>query len=402
MEHVFQGRKTNYGPYSNSRLNVGNCGYSFYKQYGPEKNKHGQSSSVASDRGAAAHEVLEKITRALHRDETFHISKSLVAEWIVEAVAKYPQAYSESGEILRMCMAYAANPPRLCSEAKTEIKIAMKFRDGKLDDCSYDDPTALIRGRIDILDRTDDASIWTIYDHKTQPNIETADTLQMGIYAWMVKRSFPYIKEVRTVLHFARYDRYSPIYVWTDEDINAIESEVLMRIAILESQQQWQATPHVGCQYCPLIASCPVLREHIDIGKDGHWHVQPHSLKILGSSGKAVQLAGLSHVLDELRGIVGDELREFVKLAEAPVAIPGKVYGYHVSEKKTDWKLVNKSMKKEIMKIFKDHRVDPIDYMGFSQEISSQVWRLSNEQLMAKLSEKLPFKSETRFEGKRR
>ena len=113
MEHVFQGRKTNYGPYSNSRLNVGNCGYSFYKQYGPEKNKHGQSSSVASDRGAAAHEVLEKITRALHRDETFHISKSLVAEWIVEAVAKYPQAYSESGEILRMCMAYAANPPRL-------------------------------------------------------------------------------------------------------------------------------------------------------------------------------------------------------------------------------------------------------------------------------------------------
>ena len=278
----------------------------------------------------------------------------------------------------------------------------MKFRDGKLDDCSYDDPTALIRGRIDILDRTDDASIWTIYDHKTQPNIETADTLQMGIYAWMVKRSFPYIKEVRTVLHFARYDRYSPIYVWTDEDINAIESEVLMRIAILESQQQWQATPHVGCQYCPLIASCPVLREHIDIGKDGHWHVQPHSLKILGSSGKAVQLAGLSHVLDELRGIVGDELREFVKLAEAPVAIPGKVYGYHVSEKKTDWKLVNKSMKKEIMKIFKDHRVDPIDYMGFSQEISSQVWRLSNEQLMAKLSEKLPFKSETRFEGKRR
>ena len=393
---------TRYGPYSNHRLEVGNCGFSFYHQYVARKKKGAvEERSVASDRGSAAHEVLEKITKLYQRDNTQKILAEEIKQWVFEAVTRYPLAYSEIGEIVAMAKRYAANPPHLSTEAKTEVMLALKFEDGQLEQCEYDDPAAIMRGRIDIFDMADDLQTATIYDHKTQPNIETADTLQMGIYAWLVKRCYPFLKEVRTVLHFARYDRYSQPVAWNDQELREVEDHVLMQVELLENRQSWEATPHKGCQYCPVINRCPAMQEHVSVGEDGKWHVVPRSLKILGSTAKAVQVAGLINVLEEVLKGAKDELKEFVKKAQAPVAIPGKVFGFHASEPKVDWDLVNAKGRDKIYAILQKHRLDPKDYMSFNPTYTNRIWRLGNGALFKELQEALPSKVETRFEGKK-
>lgn len=399
-----------YGPYSPSRLEVANCGYAFYMQYvNPETKVLARARSSASDRGSATHEVLEQITRRLLTEGECSFSAEEVRAWVSEAVNRHPGAYSEVEDILEMARLYIKKPPPfpLTKEAKTELDIAIRYV-GKdpngqylFEQCDYESPEALARGWADILDISDDAERAVIIDHKTQPNIEEADTFQMGFYAWVMKRTYPFLKEISTVLHFVRYGNYSKPYVWTDEHIDHIEDGVLARIESIETRQEWEATPHKGCQYCPFVMQCPVVKEHLEAQEDGSWRVKPVSLKILGQTGKAVQLAGLVNILDSLRTRINDELKDFVKAAEAPIAIPGRIYGYHQSAPKVDWDRVNKSLREKTYDIFEKHGVDPRKFMGFSQSFSTAVWQLGNQQLLDELSTLFPTKVETKFEGKK-
>lgn len=406
--------RLNYGPYSPSRLDTGICGYSFYKQYvDPDRKSRPRTENLPQARGSAVHEVLENITKTLIDNPT-HIFNPLreVRQWVTEAINRHPAAYEELPAIVDMCEKYINKPPQLEEGAEVELKIAVKaFNTGERDkfdlpiiqfeECDYDDPEAFVRGRADILQFTDDGSYAIVYDHKTQPNVEDADTFQLGIYAWTIWKKYPHLQGVRTILHFARYGIYSDPYVWTVEDLQKIEDELLTRISIIEGRKTWEATPNSKCQYCPFMAECPVMKEFIEIDpQSGYTRCNVNNFKILGDTHKAVKLAGVLNIMEEAIKTIKGSLREHVKFSQAAISIPGKVYDFQVKEG-INWDAVNKNIRKEAYAVFEKHGIDPRDFMGFSATFSNSVWLTENEQLVRELADLFPRKSTSEFGGRK-
>lgn len=389
-----------YGPYSPSRLDVGICGHAFYKRYVDPEKKTKEPGNLPQARGSAVHEVFEKITERLAREPGKPFSDTEVKSWVVDAIGRNPAAYEETGQIMEMAKGYIQYPPKnLVSDASIELKLAVKMEgDNKFVECDYDDPQALGRGKADIMMISDDTTEAVVYDHKTQPNIEEADTFQMGFYAWVISKTYPFLNKIKTVLHFARFSYYSDPYVWDVESLAKIEDEILTRISIIENRQSWEAIPNKNCQYCPFIASCPALQEYMDIDDSGNIRVRFDNLKILGDTGKAVRLAGLVNILDQVSDVATKNLKEHVK-AYGPIAIPGKIFEYRASEPKVNWDRVNRSLRAEIYAIFEKHGVDPKLFMGFSQTFSKGVWLTENERLVKDLAAILPMSVDTTFRG---
>jgi hypothetical protein len=354
-----------------------------------------------------------------------------VRAWVTEAVNRHPAAYQEVAELLDMAQRYIRKPPPLMTaEAGIELKIAIKLvgfsPDQKplFDECDYDDPGAFARGRADILGTSDPARspvVATVYDHKTQPNVEDADTFQMGFYAWVISKTHPYLDEIRTVLHFARYGKYSRPYVWRKDgrvyegedpreigDLRAIEDQIMARVAIIESRQVWEAVPHKNCQYCPFIAECPALAEYIEVSEGGDYRVKSRNLKILGSTDKAVKIAGLINVLEEMVKEAKKNLKDHVK-EFGPIAIPGKIYQFAASEEKIDWDIVNKKLRPQVYQICEKYGLDPRALMGFSQTFSKHILTLDlgedaaggdkTEAFLKELAPILPRTIDTEFRG---
>lgn len=386
-----------YGPYSPSRLDTARCPYSFYRQYlDPERPQERGPGSLAQERGSALHEILEKITQQMCRKETEFTGQQL-REWTAEAIQKYPAAYEESGEILEMAKLYIRKPPKMLTEdAQTELRFGLKWDRNKFVECGYFSPDAFARGRADIFMVSDDLTIGYIIDHKTQPNIEEASTFQMGFYAWVTSKIHPYLKEIRTVLHFSRYGCYSEEYTWTKDMLEAVEDDILTRIMIVEGIQEWVAVPNDHCQYCDFIAECPRMGKYVQKTEQGYVKsVDNSSLKILGDTQKAVEVAGLVHLIEEFSGIAKKELRQYVKKS-GPVAIPGRVFEYRPKEA-INWEKANKACRDAVYEVFAKHKIDVRQFMAFSQKATSPVWLIENRKLIEELSKVLPRKVSSEF-----
>jgi hypothetical protein len=409
--------KFKYGPYSPSRLDTGVCGFAFNKRY---IEKRQEIESLPAARGSAIHEVLEKVTKRLVTGNCV-FNADEVRAWVVEAVNNHPTAYQEVDSITDMVKLYVQRPPSVLTEdAGIELRLAIKpkmvgdkiatYLDDKVfpgqpierilfEECDYNDPDAWARGRADILVISDDTTTAIVYDHKTQPNVEEADTFQMGFYAWVISRIYPFLNEIHTVLHFARYGKYSDPYVWTQQDLNKIEEGFLTRASIIENRAEWSPTPHNNCQYCAFILECPTMREYVQIDDTGAARVSPaQSFRILGDQNKAVKIAGVLNVLEEAVSVAKDELREFVKEGEGRVAIPGKIYEYRASDG-INWDKVNTRLREDTYAIFEKHGVDPKSFMSFNQTASKTIWLTENEALVKELANLFPRKTETRFAG---
>lgn len=391
-----------HGPYSPSRLDTGNCGLAFWDLYiNPDrvKQKHG---GLAQERGSAVHEVLEQVTKRLCVEPNAAFSEHQIRDWVTEAVTKYPVAYQEVGEILEMVKNYIRRPPRLLTtDAQTELRLAVKRLDsGEFVECEYDDPAAWVRGRADIFMISDDTTMGLVIDHKTQPNIEDPDKFQMGVYAWVISKIYPFLSEIKTVLHFVRYGCYSEEYTWTKEMLALVEDELLTRIAIIEARQEWDATPHAGCQYCHRKLSCPALENVIEALPDGSYRVRKSNLDILGSTDKAVQIAGFINVAEEALKTAKDNLKEHVKKS-GPIAIPGKVWEFR-AKSDINWDKVNKFQKQDVCGILEKHGVQATSYMVFNKTSMEAVWLFEDKPLLVReLSENLPQKVSTEFRGYR-
>jgi CRISPR/Cas system-associated exonuclease Cas4 (RecB family) len=393
-----------YGPYSPSRLDTATCGHAFYRQYIDPATKGQRFEGLAQARGSAVHEVFEQITRRMCDDQNTVFSEAEIRQWAAEASNRHPAAYQEAGEVVEMAKLYVRKPPPLLTkDAGIELRIAVKAEpnaEGGHDfvECDYDDPQALARGRADIMLISDDTTTAVVYDHKTQPNVEEADTFQMGFYAWVISKAHPYLDVIQTVLHFARYGIYSEPYVWTRDDLAKIEDELLTRIAIVESRQEWVATPNKNCQYCPYIAQCPAVAEYLEVKENGDYRVLNNNLKIFGDTSKAVKMAGLVNVLEDLLGNAKDSLKQHVKEFGA-IAIPGKIFEFRASDEKVDWDVVNKKLRGKVYEVFEKHGVDARTFMSFGQTASKSVWLLENEELLKELSAIMPKTRDTTFRG---
>lgn len=410
--------KLKYGPYSPSRLDTAACAYNFYNTYiikpRPEK-----TEDLPQARGSAVHEINEKITARLK--ENLLVSDADLRTWTKEAVLAHPAAEQELEAIMEMGQLYLRRPPaNLTPNSQIELKLAVKMlldENGapvtytdlingaevvrhEFEQCDYDDPQAFARGRADILTISDDTTKAYIIDHKTQPNIEDAETFQMGFYAWVILKIYPFLEEVHTTLNFSRYGTYSEPFVWTREDLYRIENQLLTRVDIIESRENWEiATANKNCQYCPFITKCPAMKEFIEVDPEsGAYTVKMNNFKILNDHRKALSLLSLYHVLGEAYTSIEREIKPFI-LANGALAISGVVYEFKGTEK-INWNIVNKpAMREKIYEIYAKHNIDPKSFMGFSETFSKSIWLTENPMLIKELAELFPRKVETRFSG---
>lgn len=395
--------KLKYGPYSPSRLETATCGYAFRLQYiDIDKTKPKKLGSLPQERGSAVHEVLEQITKKMCENPHYSFTENEVRTWVVEAITKYPTAYIETQQVLDMARLYIARPPRMLTlNAETELRLAVKFCSTRQNfiECDYDDPDAFGRGRADIFMISDDTTIAYVIDHKTQANVEEADTFQMGFYAWVIWKIYPFLQEIRTILHFAKFGKYSQEYTWTIENLQRIEDELVTRVAIVEARTNWGPVPHKNCIYCEHIVECPALREYIEIDENLPlgFRAKLDNLKILGDTNKAVKIAGAVYVAEQFLDEAKDQLKEHVKNT-SPVAIPGRVFMFKPSEK-VDWDKANKHQRDALYEVFQKHNVDPRSYMSFNQTASAAVWLESNPELVEDLKAILKTKISTTFSG---
>jgi hypothetical protein len=213
-----------------------------------------------------------------------------------------------------------------------------------------------------------------------------------------VSQWYPHFKEIKTVLHFAKYGSYSEPFVWSKAQLEAIENELLTRIEIVEARTTWDlATPHKGCTYCPHIFKCPAKQEALTVDESGNVRVNKNTIQILGDTNKAAWVAGFHTVVAELEKMANDELRAFVEFA-GPIAIPGKVYEIR-GKTKRNWDKVNKKLRDSYYRICEKHNEDPKTYMGLSDTFSNSVWLSGNEAFVKDLAELFPEKLTTEFRG---
>jgi len=392
-----------YGPYSPSRLDVAACPYSFYRQYVDPDRPPRPPENLPQARGGAMHEVFEKMTE-LFKQKIYAIPKNKINDWVVAAVKAHPAAYQEIRLINEMADKYLLNPPKVLTEdADVELRMAVKLTPEGIVKCSYEDPQAFARGRADIMMISDDTTEAFVYDHKTQPNIEDADTFQLGFYAWVISKEFPFLDRIKTVLHFSRYGYYSEPYVWTKEDLLEVEREIFTKIGFIESYEgpisNWPATSNKHCQYCPFIKECPNFVDLFEFNEAGNLSTKRYLSLHEGGTAQAVKFAGYINTLDELLKSLKDDLKEFVGLYGA-VAIPGKVYEYRSSEG-VNWDAVNKKLKNKAYEVFEKYGIDPKMFMGFSTTFSNGVWILENKALLEDLSKLFPRKVSVEFRGKK-
>jgi hypothetical protein len=281
-----------------------------------------------------------------------------------------------------------------------EQRLAIKWDDSKGDfiECDYDDPEAFARGRADILVIADDLKSATIYDHKTQPNIDDADTFQLGFYAWVISKIHPYLEQINTVLHFARYGSYSEPYTWTKADLLEVEDEVVTRILSIEGRTEWKAVPNKHCQYCPFILECPVMGQYVEADEEGALHPKKNDYRIIGERTKAVQVAGAVNVMAQATDKLRKELQGFLKNGGIAVAIPGVIFEYR-PKTDIDFDRMNKVFKKEISEIFKKHGADPAQFMVYSATSWKAFNSIKNQKLKDEIEAILPIKTSTTFGG---
>ncbi len=412
-----------YGPYSPSRLETAMCPYAFYRQYiDPKRQKN--SENLPQARGSVVHEVFEKITEYHIRKEI--APRPMVKKWIQESIDKHPAAYQEFDKIISMCDAYSSKAPHsLVSDSQIELKMAVKlvknpdgtyqaFDDVKsipgktisrfrFVECGYDDPDAMFRGRADIFSISDDTTTASIVDHKTQMNIDEADTFQLGCYAWVAWICHPFLSKINTQLHFAQFNKYSQWYEWTPEQLVEIEDEIVSRIEYIEAKKDFgSAQSNKNCNYCNMLDDCPIKKGivYTDPATGKECLSRPHN-GALTSVQDAVDTAARINMLEQFVSAEKKKLKEYVG-TYGPVAIVGKIYRFKVEEK-VDFEKASKSpsVREKYETICAEHNINPTWFMSFSSTSTNNVWLSEDQKFVEKLSTLFPRRTEKEFRGEK-
>ena len=408
--------KVKFGPYSPSRLETANCRYRFKKDYiDYEHTKKTREESEIQARGAAVHEVLERMTNCFKTNRQHSFSPQDIQTFIADAVKNHPSAYAQTDSILRCAEMYIKRPPSvLTDDASTELRLAIKRTESGYEECDYLDPEAFARGRADVMMISDDTTTALVYDHKTQMNIETADTFQMGFYAWVISKIYPFLREIHVVLHFAQYGYYSKpvkyLVKWNEEQIaqlpeeergqykslERIEEEILTRVAIIEGTEDWEPLPNNHCQYCSYVMECPLLVERFAVNDKGE--MIPSNLPSLVTDPESARkVACAVHVIDNYVSHLKKQLKTYT--SQNPPILLGDIFYGHKPSHGYDWDYLNKKGRADILKVFEKYNIDPADWMVFSSTGSKNLLKHKNSELLQAVKSVLPEKTTTSFGG---
>jgi len=390
--------KLQYGPYSPSRLDTAICGYAFNKQYiKKERKKRHISDGLPAARGSVVHEVFEQMNAQMLKGD-YAFNPNNVRKWVSDSINRYPAAYEDTETIMDCVSKYANNPPQnLPEDAEIELSLAL---DMNMKECDYNSKEALIRGRADLLWFDDDFKVH-ILDYKTQPNIEEADTFQMGIYALTMARHYN-LKEAYTSIYFARYGKYSKEHLWTEEALNNLEQTLLARIETVENRTEWIPTAHNGCQYCPFRTECPIFEGTFEVtdvnDKDAIVRaIDPDAFNVHNDIYRAQKLASILVQLEELAKLGKKNLQQFIKTYEQPVVSGNKAFMYKPKED-FDWTYINKNTKDQVVATLNKYGVDATRYATFNKRSFTPVFLMEEKESMFKeLQPYLPKKVSTTF-----
>ena len=419
-----------YGPYSASRLIVARCPSRFQSKYVLRDSI--VSDTLASARGSAIHEVLQRISEA-HVQKTV-ITPQLLDRWVEEAVGKFPASYEQIKLIKESAAAYAGNPsPYLNETTRCEITLAVSLYEEEtfIDDVAPsfqyvkvpvadDMPVYTTEHRYGIFftAKYDQISIdhhnriITVVDHKSTPsaNHNSDHTFQMGCYAWMAAIHYPGY-HVRTVIHYAqpRLNFYAPPVYWSDEDLAEVEEEIRLRVMAIENFSDYPALPGSHCDYCHMVQLCPENRRIQEQNARGEISLNVSSVDDIVRIAKQLKVTG------SLYDLLNRKLKESIEnlCPDSGVAIEGLWYGFKPSDEKVDWVATDRKIRESAPRhpevqgmddvgldaILKKHGVDPNAFKEWRGEKLKALFKLNKPELIDELRAFIVKDRDTRFGG---
>ena len=417
--------KFKYGPYSASRLIVARCPSRFYSKY-VIKDKI-VSDSIASAKGSAIHEVLQKITESRVKKE--EITPKQLDEWVSKAVGKHPASYEQVGLISEAARAYVATPcPYVRDNTICEATLAVKVFEEEsfaedtvlsvaytklpyaADDSGYRiNPEAYFGVKIDQLTVDEEIKTVTILDHKSTPsaNANADHDFQMSCYAWLTSLYYPGYS-IRSVFHYAHPSLkfYAPPVYWSAEDLADAEMEIRCRVQAIESFEDYPALPGSHCDYCHMVQQCPELRTIQEQNARGDINMNVHTID------------DMKRVAQQLRvtGVLYDQLNKKLKEAietncpESGIAIEGMWYGFKVSDEKVDWQATERKLREESARVpaggpgdlndvLKKSGLNPEVFREWRGDKLKALWKLDKTDLINTLKPYIVTDRSTRFGG---
>lgn len=382
--------KVKYGPYSPSRLDTAVCPLRFTREYITKDAP--KSHSPEARRGNVVHEVFEEITGGWINNKPLEWKE--VEKLLSEKVAKFKVSREEDIKLaITSCRAYMDNPPKGIEHIMgTEEMLAVKWSEelNDFEECEWDDPDCIFRGKIDIL--MIEGNTATAIDHKTQPKKEDSDTFQLGFYAWMIKKFYPFVTEVKTILHFCRAELncYSWPTTWTMDDLEIVESEMKIRVAAIEGIDPNDAymVPNYYCNYCSINMECPKIDE-LNSTRTKYGSVKNSPLV---DAQEAKNLAEILTVVDEGRKVINSKIQAFTKDIGS-IIVHNKEYGYTPSK---SWE-VAPGKERALWQFLEESGLDPMNFVKFDTKLLSKCFYSKPPSFIEKIKSFLYEKVTTRF-----
>lgn len=443
MAQVFQSApqgfrhiRLKYGPYSASRLIVARCPARFQSKYVLRDSI--VSDTLASARGSAIHEVLQKISEA--HVQKLEIPAQLLNQWVEDAVSKFPAAYEQIKLVKDAAVAYAGNPsPYLNETTVCENTFAVKIYEEEtfLDDMAPSFAYVVMpitdginpwsrelsseiyfTAKLDQLSIDHTNRIITVVDHKSTPsaNQNSDHVFQMGTYAWIVALHYPGY-HVRTVIHYAHpsLNFYSPPVYWSGEDLAEMEEEVRMRVHAIEGFEEYPALPGSHCDYCHMVQLCPENRKIQEQNARGEINLNIDSVEDMVRVAKQLRVTGVLY--DQLNRKLKDAIES--KCPESGIALEGLWYGFKPSPEKVDWIATDRKIREEGQKkqalhgyedaaaaipegldeVLRKHGVDPNAFKEWRGEKLKVLFKMNKPELIEELKEFIVKDRDTRFGG---
>jgi putative RecB family exonuclease len=113
-------------------------------------------------------------------------------------------------------------------------------------------------GYIDRLTETE-KGCYEIHDYKTCSKLPSLEIIkndrQLAIYSIGVKQIYPYVKDVRLIWHFLKFDK--EIYsTRSDNDLDELKKNTIQLIDIIENAKEFPANYSMLCDWCKFKPVC--------------------------------------------------------------------------------------------------------------------------------------------------
>ena len=230
------------------------CPYAFKKLY---LEGLPNTSGGAARRGTAAHAaVAEYLRDGVWTAETWDDAVEVAIN------ASPAEDIDDLRVIFKAFEREYGDPPRIVPDGATDIYVEQSFvfdANGNL----TDDKNGAFGGTIDLMYRVGD--ILTVLDWKTGGTIHNNavwDDRQMRGYALIARRLFPDVKYIELIRHYIRFEhsaqgRGEPVPA---AEFDSVWAEIVARTAPIFAAieaDNFPATPHEFCGWCPALAFCP-------------------------------------------------------------------------------------------------------------------------------------------------